>query len=62
MAIGDIKTYLGKKYISVKESGCLGCALYSSEYGCDSHDTGSDMDSNCYEDQSVWKECETNNE
>lgn len=56
MAIGDIKEYNGKKYIAVKESGCVGCALYSSEDGCEAFQTN--MDNNCYEDQSVWKEYE----
>lgn len=59
MAIGDMKEYNGKKYISVKENGCVGCALYSSEEGCEAFH--SDMDSNCYENQSGWKEYEVNN-
>lgn len=67
MAIGDMKEYNGKKYISVKENGCTRCAFYipvdgsflTSGDDCSVYNTG--MDSNCYEDQSVWKEYEVNN-
>jgi hypothetical protein len=56
MAVGEIKEYNGKTYISVKEHGCRGCALYSSVHGCEPFKSNTDMDSNCYVDNSVWKE------
>lgn len=63
MAIGEIKEYNGKKYISVKEHGCTGCAFYMPVDGgyADCSAYASDMDSICYYDQSVWKEYEVNN-
>lgn len=60
MAIGEIKQHNGKKYITVGPvSGCSGCAFYSTDGGCDAFNSG--MDDNCYNDQSIWKECKDDN-
>ena len=60
MAIGEIKVYKDKKYITISDGGtssCDGCCFYNLENeNCTVYLDNIDIDSKCFENKSIWKE------